>query len=77
VVDAVGQTTHLVVTALARVFAKCPGKGHYLLERLHDGFVEGTPTTVALGQTGEEAPRLQPAESALRADYLVCPGRSR
>ena len=36
------------MTAFTRVFAKSLGKGDYLLERLHDGVVESTPTVVAL-----------------------------
>jgi hypothetical protein len=75
--DAIGQAAHLGVTALTRVFAKSPGKGNYLLERPHDGFVESTPAAVALGQAREKAPRLQPTASAIGADYLLYPGRSR
>ena len=76
--DPIRQAAHLRVTALTRVFAKCFGKGDYLLERLHDGVVESTPTTVALSQAGEKAPRrLQLTASTPGADYFVCPGRCR
>jgi hypothetical protein len=75
--DAIGQAAHLGMTALARVFARSLGKGDYLLERLHDGFVESTPAAVALGQAREKAPRLQPTASAIGADYLLCPGCNR
>ena len=76
--DAIGQAAHLGVTALTRVFAKSLGKGNYLFERLHDGFVESTLTVVALGQAGEKAPRrLQLTASTPGADYFVCPGRCR
>ena len=64
------------MTALTRVFAQSPGKGDYLLESLHDGVVESTPTAVALGQAREKASRrLQLTASAPGADYFVCPGR--
>ena len=75
--DPIGQAAHLGVTALTRVFAKGPGQGDYLLERLHDGFVESTPAAVTLGQARVEAATLQPSASTLGADYLLCPGRSR
>ena len=66
------------MTALTRVFAKCPGQGDDLIERLHDGVVESTPTAVALGRASEKAPRrLQLTASAPGADYFVCPGRFR
>ena len=75
--DPIGQAAHLGMTAFTRVFAKSLGKGNYLLERLHDGVVESTPTAVALDQAGEKAPRrLQLTASTPGADYLVCPGRS-
>ena len=54
--DPIGQAAHLGMTALTRVFAKCPGKGDYLIERLHDGVVESTLTVVALGRA-REGPR--------------------
>ena len=76
--DPIRQAAHLGVTALTRVFAKSLGKGDYLLERFHDGFVESTPTAVALGQAREKAPRrLQLTASTPGADYFVCPGRCR
>jgi hypothetical protein len=66
------------MTAFTRVFAKSHGKGNYLLERLHDGFVESTLTEVALDLAREEAPRrrLQLTASTRGADQIVCPGRS-
>jgi len=74
--DAIGQVAHLGMTTFTRVFAKGRGKGAYLLERLHDGFVESTPTAVALGQAREKAPRrLQLTASTPGADEIVCPGR--
>ena len=75
--DPIGQAAHLGMTAFTRVFAKCPGQGDYLLERLHDGFVESAPAAVTLGQAREKAATLQPSASTLGADYLLCPGRSR
>jgi hypothetical protein len=76
--DAIGQAAHLGVTALARVFARSLGKGDYLLERLHDGFLESTSAAVALGQAREKAPmRLQPTASTPGADYFASPGRCR
>ena len=76
--DPIGQAAHLGMTALTRVFAKGPGQGDYLFERLHDGFVESTPAALALGQAREKAPRrLQLTASAPGADYFVGPGRCR
>ena len=75
--DAIGQAAHLGMTAFTSVFAKGPGKGDYLLERLHDGSVESTLTAITLGQAREKAPRLQPTAPALGADYFASPGRSK
>jgi hypothetical protein len=75
--DPIRQAAHLGMTALTRVFAKSLGKGNYLLERLHDGFVEGTLTEVALDQAREEAPRrLQLTAFTSGADEIVYPGPS-
>jgi uncharacterized protein YbjQ (UPF0145 family) len=75
--DSIRQVAHLGMTAFTRVFAKSLGKGNYLLERLHDGFVESTLTEVALDQTREEAlRRLQLTASTPGAHQIVCPGRS-
>ena len=74
--DPIRQAAHLGVTALARVFAKSLGKGDYLLERLHDGFVESTPTAVAL-EPGERESHEEAAADRIhtRGRRVVCPGR--
>ena len=75
--DPIGQAAHLGMTAFTRVLAKSLGKGNYLLERLHDGFVESAPTAVALEQARERATRrLQLTASTPGTDEIVCPGRS-